>query len=142
MSDNFKSTKDEEDTIVPISHARILWIMAIVLVVAVIGSLIFATWRVTTGLILGGILSFVNYYWLKFALKSVFEKAIEGAKPKFLVGKYILRYFAVGAVVVLVFLTKVISVVAVICGLLAFAAAILIESFILVIIHISKRKEI
>ena len=142
MSDNFKSTKDEEDTIVPISHARILWIMAIVLVVAIIGSLIFATWRVTTGLILGGILSFVNYYWLKFALKSVFEKAIEGAKPKFLVGKYILRYFAVGAVVVLVFLTKVISVVAVICGLLTFAAAILIESFILVIIHISKRKEI
>lgn len=142
MSDDFKSTTDEETTVVPISHSRILWIMAIVLIVAVMGSLIFAEWRVTVGLILGGILSFINYYWLKFALKSVFDKAIEGAKPRFLVGKYILRYFAIGAVVVLVFLTKVISVVAVICGLLAFAAAILIESFILVFIHISKRKEI
>ncbi len=142
MSDIFKSNTDEQDTAVPISHARILWIMAIVLIVAIFGSLIFADWRVTAGLILGGVLSFVNYYWLKFALKSVFEKAVEGKKPKFLVGKYILRYFAVGAVVVLVFLTKVISVAAVICGLLAFAAAILIESFILVIVHISKRKEI
>lgn len=116
--------------------------MVIVLVAAIIGSLIFATWRVTAGLILGGILSFINYYWLKFALKSVFEKAVEGAKPKFLVGKYILRYFAIGAVIVLVFLTKIISVAAVICGLLAFAAAILIESFILIFIHISKRKEV
>ncbi|MBA2493627.1 MAG: ATP synthase subunit I [Acidobacteria bacterium] len=142
MSDNFKTTTDEADAAVPISHARILWIMAIVLVAAIIGSLIFATWRATAGLILGGILSFINYYWLKFALKSVFEKAVEGAKPKFLVGKYILRYFAIGAVIVLVFLTKIVSVVAVICGLLAFAAAILIETFILVIIHILKRKEI
>ena len=142
MSDDFKATTDEETTVVPISHSRILWIMAIVLIVTVTGSLIFAEWRVTVGLILGGILSFINYYWLKFALKSVFDKAIEGSKPRFLVGKYILRYFAIGAVVVLVFLTKVIPVAAVICGLLAFAAAILIESFILVIIHISKRKEI
>ncbi len=141
MSEEFKPTISE-DVPPPISHTRILWIMAIILIVAIIGSLIFANWQFTTGLILGGILSFVNYYWLKFALRNVFEKAIEGAKPKFLVGKYILRYFAVGAVIVSVYLTHTISVVAVICGLLAFAAAILIESFILVFIHISKREEV
>ncbi len=110
--------------------------------VATIGSLIFANWSVTAGLLLGGILSFVNYYWLKFALKSVFEKAVEGEKPKFLVGKYILRYFAIGAVIVIVYLTKIISVAAVIGGLLTFAAAILIESIILVFIHISKGEEV
>lgn len=142
MSDDFKSTTDEQTTIVPISHSRILWIMAVILIIAVVGSLIFAEWRVTAGLMLGGILSFVNYYWLKFALKSVFEKAVEGAKPRFLVGKYLLRYFAVGAVIVLVFLTKTISVAAVVCGLLAFAAAVIIESFILIFIHISKREEL
>ena len=141
MSEEFKQTT-AEDVPPPISHTRILWIMAIVLVIATIASLIFATWHVTAGLVLGGILSFVNYYWLKFALKSVFEKAVEGEKPKFLVGKYILRYFAIGAVIVIVYLIKVISVAAVIGGLLAFAAAILIESFILVAIHISKREEI
>ena len=141
MSEEFKQTT-AEDVPPPISHTRILWIMAIVLVIATIASLIFATWHVTAGLIIGGILSFVNYYWLKFALKSVFEKAVEGEKPKFLVGKYILRYFAIGAVIVIVYLIKVISVAAVIGGLLAFAAAILIESFILVAIHISKREEI
>ncbi len=141
MSEEFKQTT-AEDAPPPISHTRILWIMAIVLVSATIASLIFATWHVTAGLIIGGILSFVNYYWLKFALKSVFEKAVEGEKPKFLVGKYILRYFAIGAVIVLVYLIKVISVAAVIGGLLTFAAAILIESFILVAIHISKREEV
>lgn len=141
MSEEFKQTT-AEDVPPPISHTRILWIMAIVLVIATIASLIFATWHVTAGLIIGGILSFVNYYWLKFALKSVFEKAVEGEKPKFLVGKYILRYFAIGAVIVIVYLIKVISVAAVIGGLLAFAAAILIESFILVAIHISKREEV
>ena len=141
MSEEFKQTT-ADDVPPPISHTRILWIMAIVLIIATIGSLIFATWHVTVGLIIGGILSFVNYYWLKFALKSVFEKAVEGEKPKFLVGKYILRYFAIGAVIVLVYLIKVVSVAAVIGGLLAFAAAILIESFILVAIHISKREEV
>ena len=141
MSEEFKQTT-AEDVPPPISHSRVLWIMAVVLVVATIGSLIFATWHITAGLLLGGILSFANYYWLKFALKSVFEKAVEGEKPKFLVGKYILRYFAIGAVIVLVYLTEVISVAAVICGLLTFAAAILIESFILVFIHFSKREEI
>ena len=141
MSEEFKQTT-AEDVPPPISHTRILWIMAIVLIIATIVSLIFATWHVTSGLVLGGILSFVNYYWLKFALKSVFEKAVEGEKPKFLVGKYILRYFAIGAVIVIVYLIKVISVAAVIGGLLAFAAAILIESFILVAIHISKREEV
>ena len=140
MSEEFKQTT-ADDVPPPISHTRILWIMAIVLFIATIASLIFATWHVTAGVIIGGILSFVNYYWLKFALYSVFEKAVEG-KPKFLVGKYILRYFAIGAVIVLIYLIKVISVAAVIGGLLTFAAAILIESFILVVIHISKRKEI
>ena len=116
--------------------------MAIVLVVAVTVSLIFAEWSVTIGLIIGGILSFVNYYWLKFALKSVFANVVEGEKPKFLIGKYLLRYVAVGTVIILVFLTKVISVVAVIGGLLTFAAAVIIESFILIFIHISKREEL
>jgi hypothetical protein len=140
MSEDFKPTI-AEDAPPPISHTRILWIMAVILTIAAIGSLIFASWSVTAGLLLGGILSFVNYYWLKFALSSVFEKAVEGEKPKFLVGKYILRYFAIGAVIVVVYLTKIISVAAVIGGLLTFAAAILIESFILVFIHISKREE-
>lgn len=142
MSDNFKSTTDEESTVVPISHSRILWIMAIVLIVAVTVSLIFAEWSVTIGLFFGGILSFINYYWLKFALRSVFENAAEGEKPRFLIGKYFLRYFAVGAVIFLVSLTKLISVVALVCGLLVFAAAVVIESFILIFIHISKREEI
>ncbi len=142
MSDDFKLTTDEENTVVPISHSRILWIMAIVVFIVAAGSLVFATRRVTAGLLLGGILAFVNYYWLKFALKSAFEKAVEGGKPKFLIGKYILRYFAVGAVIVLVYLTKIVSVTAVIGGLLAFAAAIIIESFILIFIHISKREEL
>lgn len=141
MSEDFKPT-NAEDAPPPISHTRILWIMAIVLIVATIVSLIVAKWQVTTGLVLGGILSFVNYYWLKFALKNVFEKTVEGEKPRFLVGKYILRYFAVGAIIVLVYLTHIISVAAVIGGLLTFAAAILIESFILVFIHISKREEV
>ena len=142
MSDDFKSTTDGETTVVPISHSRILWIMAIVLIFAVTESLIFATRRITLGLFFGGILSFVNYYWLKFALRSVFANAAEGEKPKFLIGKYFLRYFAVGAIIFLVSLTKTVSVAALICGLLTFAAAILIESFILIFIHISKREEL
>ncbi len=142
MSDNFEIITDEPTTIVPLSHVRILWIMAVVLIVAVIVSFFLADGRVTSGLMLGGILSFINYYWLKTALRSVFEKAVGGGKPRFLIGKYMLRYFAVGAVIVFVALTKIVSVVALIGGLLVFAAAILIESFILIFIHISKREEL
>ena len=46
MSEEFKQTT-AEDVPPPISHTRILWIMAIVLIIATIVSLIFATWHVT-----------------------------------------------------------------------------------------------
>lgn len=132
MSEVSEPVASEENQSAPqLSHGRILRIMAVVLMIAVAVSLIYARRDFTLGLIIGGILAFVNYYWLKFSLKSLFDRVTaKGEKPRFLAAKYFLRYATLGAVVGVVYFTKIASVVAVLLGLSIIALAVVVEGFI------------
>jgi hypothetical protein len=141
MSGNSEPSAIEKETIAPLSHRRILWTMAIVVFVAAILSLVFVSWQFSLGFIIGGILAFLNYYWLKVSLKRIFDRAIGGEKPRFLVANYFLRYLAIGAVVYIAYLTEAVSIIAVVLGLGVFAVAIVIEGFIRMFSSISKREE-
>ena len=115
----------------PISHRRILWTMGLVSLFGALAGLIFISWQFALGVLFGGVLSLVNYYWLKVSLKRIFDKAIaHGDKPQFLAVRYFMRYLTLGAILVIVFLTETIPVVAVILGLASFALAIVIEGLI------------
>ncbi len=102
--------------------------------VAILGSaagFIFVSRQFGLGVILGGVLSLANYYWLKVSLKKLFDAALaHGEKPRFLAVRYFARYVAVGLVLTIVFLTHTVPVVAVILGLASFALAIVVEGFI------------
>ena len=76
--------------------ARILIIMTVLLLGSVIASFFWGDWRVTGGLIIGGLLSFVNFYWLKASLANMLGMAAAGVtEPKVLtILKYNLRFFA------------------------------------------------
>lgn len=132
----------ENESAPQLSHRRILWIMAAVLVLAAAVSLVYARRDFTLGLIIGGILAFLNYYWLKFSLKSLFERiAAAGAKPRFLAAKYFLRYATLGALVGVVYFTKIASLVAVLLGLSSIALAVVIEGLIRIFTSNSSKRE-
>lgn len=140
---------DEPDSVIteeqppPISHRRILWTMGSVAAVAGLAGFIFISWQFGLGVILGGILSFINYWWLKVSLKRLFDNAVaHGGKPRFLAVRYFARYLTLGAILTVVFLTHTIPVVAVIAGLSSFALAIVIEGFVRLFSTFFKSREL
>lgn len=138
MSDNSEPIEPEQ-AIAPISHRRILWAMAAVAVAGGLGALYFVSTQFGIGVLLGGSLALVNYYWLKVSLKRVFDKAAAGGNPGFLATKYLLRYLVFGLVLVIVFLTKTLPIVAVLLGLASFAVAIIVEALILLFASFFKK---
>lgn len=128
MSDNPKSF--EKESVVPLTHQRILTLMAVVIILVSIITLIINSWLFAIGVFFGGLLSFLNYYWMKWSLKGAFEAAIDGEKPRYLGARYILRYFTFGLILAVVYLTKTVPVMAVILGLASFAFAVVIEGII------------
>jgi len=143
MSEISEPVATEENLSAPqLSHRRILWIMAVVLAIAVAFSLVYAEWNFTFGLIIGGVLAFVNYYWLKLSLKNIFDKmAAGGEKPRFLAAQYFFRYAALGAVVAVVYMTKIVPVAAVLLGLSSIAPAVVIEGLIRIFTSNSSKRE-
>ena len=142
MSDDSDIVITEQPAPPPISHRRILWMMGLVAVVASLAGFIYVSWQFGSGVVLGGVLSFINYYWLKVSLKRLFDNAVaHGEKPRFLAVRYFARYLTLGAILTIVFLTHTIPVVAVILGLSSFALAIVIEGFIRLFSTFFKSKE-
>jgi len=128
MSGNSESF--EKENVTPLTHRRILMLMAFVVAVSSILGLILGTLRFSFGVLFGGILSFLNYYWMKWSLKRNFEAASVGGKPGVLGFQYILRYVAFGLLLVGVYLAETVPVTSVILGLAGFAFAIMIEGVI------------
>lgn len=128
MSENSEQTRAEPENVKELSHRRILAAMAATVVVGTAASFVFGSANFAFGFLIGGILSLINYYWLKQSLRAIFENAVSGEKPRFLATKYFTRYAAFAAVLAVVYLTKWFSVVAVLSGLASFALAIMIEA--------------
>ena len=117
---------------------RILRNMAFAVTFAVIVSLPLAQWRITTGLLVGGILSLLNHHWLSSSTAAAFSVVAHGAKPKLKLAQYVLRYLVIAAVVILVYKLNIVSLGATIAGLCSFVVALFVEAlreFYLAIIH-------
>lgn len=107
--------------------------LRILLVLTLLGSavtLIFVSVAFALGVLLGGAVSFANFYWMKFTLRSFFENAPDGpTSATSLSLRFIGRYFALGAIVLIVFLTGVLPVIAVLLGISGFALAVMFDGF-------------
>jgi hypothetical protein len=142
MSEDNEPIAAEQENLAPLTHRRILTLMAIVAILSGLASFVLVSWQFGLGVLFGGILSFVNYYWLKFSLKKIFEKTAYGERPRFLAVRYTSRYLVLGGILLIVFLTKTVPVVSVILGLASFAFAIVIEGFIRLFSSFFNKKEI
>jgi hypothetical protein len=110
-------------------EGRIFRTMAIAVAVAMLASLPFAPWRVTTGLLVGGLLSLLNHHWLSSSTTAVFSVIAHGTKPKLKLTRYVLRYFVIATVVFLAYKFNVVSLTATIAGLCSFVVALFVEAF-------------
>lgn len=110
----------------PISHSGILIAMAAMIVAGSVAGFVFGGRFWGLGVMFGGVLSFVNYFWLARSTRAIFSpNAISSTGV--LAGKYMLRYAALGAVLLLVYLTGALPMAAVIMGLAAFAFAVVLQ---------------
>ena len=116
--------------------------MFVSVALAVLISLPLAPWRVTTGLLLGGMLSFLNHHWLRTSLRAVFGGAAHtGARPRLSAARYVLRYFLIGLIVGSAYTLDLVSIGATLVGLCSFVAAIMFEAFIQLYFAIRYREE-
>lgn len=142
MSEAEEPFETVEDAVQPITHRRILTVMAFCVAVGTFLSFILVSGEFGFGFLFGGILSFINYYWLKVSLKKVFEGAAADEKPRVSATKYMLRYAVFGGLLLLIYLTRAVPIAAVILGLASFAFAIMIEAFIRIFSTFFNKKDL
>lgn len=106
-----------------IERRGILLMMSAILGLAVVIAGISQGVHFAFGVLFGGVLAFVNYLWLDRSTKAIFTSEI-GRSTGLLAAKYILRYAVIGGILLLIYLTGVLPVVAVILGLSIFALAV------------------
>jgi hypothetical protein len=119
---------------------RLFKVMVAVVVLAAIISALLAPWRVSTGLLLGGALSLLNYRWLSSSIAAVIELHVagNGSRAGAKGSRYILRYVVIAALVIVAFKLNVVSLPATILGLCSFVVAFFAEAsrqFYFIIVH-------
>ena len=107
---------------------RVFRVMIATVVFAVITSTVLAPWRVTLGLMLGGVLSLFNYHWLRTSVAAVF-KVRPTERPRIRMSRYIFRYFVVGFTAFAAYQLRLVSLPAVFAGLCSFVPALFVEAF-------------
>ena len=108
---------------------RLFRVMIITVAAAVIVSSVLAPWRFTSGLMLGGGLSLLNYHWLRTSVSAIFNIDHVTQRPRIRISSYIFRYAAVGIVVFAAYQLKLASLAAMIAGLCSFVPAMFVEAF-------------
>ncbi len=128
MSENSELGAPANGTVKPLSHGRILRLMAILGLAGAIIGWIFISAYFGAGVIAGTVLAFVNYYWLKYSLKGVFAAVVEtGDRPRWLGLRYIGRYLVLASVVAILYATNAVSVVGLLLGMGSFGFAVVFE---------------
>lgn len=143
MNLDFDSTHPmQDDAVLAPVLERIFVLMCGVTAFAVGVSLIFASWRVTSGLLLGGVLSLVNYHWMRSTVRGVFSNVeASGERPHWGASRYFFRYFFLAGVIAAAYWLDLVSLLAVLAGLSSFAAAGMIEGLIQFYFAIIKGRE-
>src|SRR5215204_1386324 len=130
MAEDIEPTGESAENAPPPTHERILWIMAFLGIAGGIAGSVFQSFAFGLGIVIGTALAFANYYWLKSSLRTIFDAARSGGRPKMLAGKYFLRYIVLGIVVAVIYITGMVPIVALILGLAGFGFAVVIEGMI------------
>jgi hypothetical protein len=123
-------------------NLRIFRTMAIATGVSVAVSAVISPWRVTTGLLVGGLLALFSHHWLKSSVAAAIQLSIGGATPRLRLAQFLLRYLVIGALVFSLYQFNLLSLPAVFVGMSSFVVAIFVEAIREFYFAIIQREEI
>lgn len=122
-------------------HTRVFCTMAVTTALAVAVSVFIAPWRVTSGLLVGGLLALFSHRWLKNSAAAAINLSTTGGTPRFRLAQFVLRYVVIAAVVFAANALNLISLPAVFIGLSSFVVALFVEALREFYFAITQREE-
>jgi hypothetical protein len=102
--------------------------MAVTTALTVSVSAFVAPWRVTTGLLVGGLLALFSHSWLKNSAAAAIQLSTVGGRPHLRLAQFLLRYIVIAAIVFATYTLNLISLPAVLIGLSSFVVAMFVEA--------------
>jgi ATP synthase I subunit len=123
-------------------NTRVFRTMAVATMLAVGVSAFIAPWRVTSGLLVGGLLALFSHSWLKNSAAAAIRLSATGGAPQLRLAQFVLRYVVIAAVVFSVYTLELVSLPAVFIGLSTFVVAMFVEAAREFYFAIKEREEI
>ena len=123
-------------------NTRIFRVMIVVSGLAVLVSAFIYPWRVTTGLLIGGVLALFSHHWLSNSAAAAIRLSIGGGVQQIRLFQFILRYVVVAAAVFAASEAGVASLTAMLVGLSTFVLALMLEALREFYFAIIQREEI
>jgi len=122
-------------------ESRIFRTMAIATALSVSVAAFLVPWRVTSGLLVGGLLALFSHSWLKNSAAAAIQLATTGGKPQLRLAQFVLRYAVIAGVVFALNVLNLISLPFVLVGLSSFVVAMFVEATREFYFAITKREE-
>jgi len=105
-------------------------------------SAVIGPWRVTTGLLVGGLLALFSHRWLQNSAAAAIELSVHGGRPRLRIAQFLLRYVVIAAMVFSLVQLNLISLTAALAGMATFVVAIFVEALREFYFAIIQREEI
>jgi hypothetical protein len=115
--------------------------MVVATALAVAIAAFIAPWRVTTGLLMGGVLALFSQNWLKNSAAAAIQLSAEGGRPQWRLAQFVLRYVVIAAAVFAAYTLDLVSLTAVLAGMSTFVVAMFVEAIREFYFAIIKREE-
>ena len=128
MSADFEPDDPDQPLTTEARNDRILVILAVLSVGGSIAGAVLVDARFGLGVLVGCVLAFVNYFWMRRSLRAIFSTAAEGQKPSFVGAGYFIRYLVLGGIVAFLHVFGILPIAAVLVGMAGFGFAILFEA--------------
>ena len=122
-------------------ESRVFRTMVVATALTVAIAAFIAPWRVTTGLLMGGLLALFSHRWLKNSAAAAISLSAQGGEPQWRLAQFILRYVVIAAAVFAAYTLDLVSLTAVLAGMSSFVVAMLVEAVREFYFAITKREE-
>ncbi len=130
MGDDLEPTTAAAASPEPISHTRVLVLMALIGIAGSAALFFFDSAYFASGFLIGSALAFVNYFWLKRTIAAAFAGIGTPTPPRLSAFAYVLRYAAMAAAVAILYGFDAVSMTGLFLGLAIFGPAVAIEGLI------------
>ena len=109
-------------------NSRVFRVMAATTIIAAGVSVFIAPWRVSVGLLAGGVLALFSHSWLKNSAAAAIRLSANGGVPDFRLAQFVLRYVVIAAFIFSAHMLDLISLLAVFGGMSSFVVALMVEA--------------